>query len=91
MEEQNDDAIDSLRNKVNALRGITIDINDEIKNQKHLIRTMDDEFDSTEGLLAGSMRRVQRLASGGHNRYIFYLILFAVFVFLYVYYVIRSR
>ena len=41
----------------------------------------DQEFDGTGGFLGSTMKRVQAMARAGHNRYIWYLLLFCIFVF----------
>ena len=49
------------------------------------------DFDSTGGLLSGTMKRLKGLAQGGHNNWMCYMILLIVFVFLILFYVIKWR
>ena len=89
--EDNDYLVDGLRSKVNVLKSLTLDMGDEIKGQNSFLKEMDNEFDSTWGLLSSSMGRVKRLASSGHNRLYLYLMLFSLFVFFFIYLIIRFR
>lgn len=90
-EEQNDYLVDGLANKVTALKSLTLDMGDEIKSQNSFLNDMDTEFDSTWGTLSASMKRVGRLASSGHNRYIWYLLGFSFFVFFIIYVIMKSK
>lgn len=80
----NDDLIDGLVPKVTMLKSLALDMGDEIKSQNSLLSRMDNEFDSTWGFLSNSMGRVKRLASSGHNRWYLYMMLFAAFVFFFI-------
>jgi len=59
---------------------------DEIKYHNTYLESMHTDFDRTWGFLSGSMTRVKNLAVAGHNRYILYLILFSLFVFVVIYF-----
>lgn len=88
---QNDELVDGLRSKVGVLKSLTLDMGDEIKSQNQLLREMDNEFDSSWGLLSSSMARVKKLAASGQNRFIMYLVAFSCFVFFFIYLIIRFR
>lgn len=88
---ENDHLVNGLRSKVTVLKSLTLDMGEEIKSQNVLLRDMDNEFDSTWGMLSSAMGRVKRLALAGHNRFIWYLLLFSLFVFLFIYMIIRFR
>lgn len=88
---QNDELVDGLRSKVGVLKSLTLDMGDEIKSQNLLLKDMDNEFDSSWGLLSSSMARVKKLAASGQNKFIFYLISFSCFVFFFIYMIIRFR
>ena len=88
---QNDELVDGLRSKVGVLKSLTLDMGDEIKSQNQLLRNMDNEFDSSWGLLSTSMARVKKLAASGQNKFILYLVSFSCFVFFFIYLIIRFR
>lgn len=87
----NDYLVDGLRSKVTVLKSLTLDMGDEIKSQNRLLGEMDNEFDTTWGFLSSSMVRVKKLASSGHNRLYVYLMFFSLFVFFFIYMIIRFR
>lgn len=52
---------------------------------------MNTDFDSGGGILKSTMGRLVRMSRAGHNRYIFYLILFSFFVFFVIYILMKIR
>ena len=50
-----------------------------------------EDFEGTGGLLGSSFKRVKAMGAAGHNRWMCYMILFILFVFLVLYYAIRWR
>ncbi|CAH1786965.1 unnamed protein product [Owenia fusiformis] len=91
MEEENQHLEDQLSYKVKALKSLTIDIGTEVKTQNQMLKGMDDDFDATGGFLGKAMSRVSAIAKAGHNRFIFYLIMFALFVFMVCWFIIKTR
>ncbi|KAI5141456.1 Bet1 [Manis pentadactyla] len=55
-EEENERLTESLRNKVTAIKSLSIEIGHEVKHQNKLLAEMDTQFDSTTGFL-GVLRR----------------------------------
>lgn len=49
------------------------------------------DFDTTGSLLGASMKRVKGMAASGHNRWMCYMVLFILLVFLLLYYIIKWR
>ena len=82
LESENDAQIGALAGKVSALKDISSQISIHIKGDNKLLDDLDNNFDSTGGMLGGTMKRLNTLAnsSGGGN--IFYLAMFVVAVFL---------
>ena len=70
---------------------ISIDIGDEMRKQNSMLGGMDEDFDTTGGLLGASMKRLKGLASAGHNRWMCYMILFIVGVFFLCYFLLKWR
>lgn len=91
VEEENDNLTEMLRDKVTALKKVTIDIGQEVRDQNRLINDMDTEFDKSGGFLRSTMSRVTAMAKAGHNCYILYLLLFAMFVFFICWLIIKMR
>ncbi|XP_003382429.1 PREDICTED: BET1 homolog [Amphimedon queenslandica] len=91
LEEENDQLVDSLKHKVSALKSLSIDIGDEVRGQNRLLNDMGKDFDTTGGLLSGTMKRLHGLSQGGHNRWMCYMIVLIVFVFIVLYFIIKWR
>ncbi|XP_050436442.1 BET1 homolog [Adelges cooleyi] len=91
IEHENDDLTEQLKNKVNTLKSLSIDIGAEVKYQDRLLRDMDHDFETTGGFLSNTLGRVTRLSrnSGGYN--MFYLVLFTIAVFFVLYVFLKFR
>uniref|UniRef100_A0A069DNY0 BET1 homolog n=1 Tax=Panstrongylus megistus TaxID=65343 RepID=A0A069DNY0_9HEMI len=91
LEEDNDSMTENLKDKITALKSLSIDIGAEVKYQDRMLRDMDDDFDKTGGFLGNTIARVLRLSKGSHNYYILYLFLFSILVFFVLYIVLKFR
>lgn len=91
LEEDNERMAEELQGKIGALKSLTIDIGNEVRYQDKLLRGIDDDMDRTGGFLSNTMARVVRLGKSGHQKYMCYMFLFALFVFLLLYLVIKFR
>ncbi len=88
LEEQNTQQEDELRSKVSALKSLTIDIGAEVREHNRLLKDVDDDFDSTSGLLGKSISKVLQLAKSGQRYYFLYLFIFCIFVILVLWFII---
>lgn len=91
IEEENQRLTEELQGKIGALKSLTIDIGHEVRYQDKLLRGIDDDMDRTGGFLSNTMNRVIRLGRNGHQKYMLYMFLFALFVFLLLYFVLKLR
>lgn len=91
IETENDDLTEQLKDKVNTLKSLSIDIGAEVKYQDKLLKDMDHDFERTGGFLNNTLGRVTRLSrnSGGYN--MLYLILFSIAVFFILYIFLKLR
>ncbi|KIY69635.1 hypothetical protein CYLTODRAFT_436018 [Cylindrobasidium torrendii FP15055 ss-10] len=80
LEEQNDDALEGLSAKVNLLKNLTTGIGNEIKQGAVELAHMNDAFEETGGILSGTFRRMNTMASRQGCRWLWYII-FLVMVF----------
>ncbi|PKK31872.1 Bet1 golgi vesicular membrane trafficking protein [Columba livia] len=90
-EEENDRLTESLRTKVSAIKSLSIEIGTEVKNQNKMLSEMDNDFDSAGGLLGATMGRLRTLSRGSQTKLLCYMMLFALFVFLVIYWIIKLR
>ncbi|XP_017136400.1 BET1 homolog [Drosophila miranda] len=83
LEAENERAAEELKQKIGALKSLTIDIGNEVRYQDKLLRGIDDDMDRTSGFLSNTMTRVVRLAKqGGGAKQMCYMFLFVLVVFL---------
>ncbi|KAL5007541.1 hypothetical protein ScPMuIL_016347 [Solemya velum] len=90
LDNQNQQKVELLSDKVSRLKSLAFDIETESKDSNRYIDSMDGDFDSTTGLLSGSMKRVSHMvnAGKGNRRLMCYIIIGLVLLFFFTYYVI---
>ncbi|CAI5714159.1 unnamed protein product [Hyaloperonospora brassicae] len=91
LEEQNDEQISHLSLQITQLKQLSGSIHTEVVDQNRFLDGMGKEFDNTEGLLGGTMKRLGAMMEQGGSKHMLYLILFVVVVFLLLYFAIRSH
>uniref|UniRef100_A0A183BPC8 t-SNARE coiled-coil homology domain-containing protein n=1 Tax=Globodera pallida TaxID=36090 RepID=A0A183BPC8_GLOPA len=89
VEQQNDDMVEELSSKVSQLKRVTIAIGDDVREQNKLLNEMETKFDSTRGLLGATMKKLGIVSKAGGKNVMCYLVLFAFFVFLVIYWMMR--
>jgi len=90
IEEENESMASLLSDKVKTLKSLSIDIGNEAREQNKFLKSLDDDFDKGGGFLQSTMSRVTAMAKAGHNCYILYLLLFAMFVFFICWFIIKT-
>ncbi|KAL5534578.1 hypothetical protein ACEPAG_1041 [Sanghuangporus baumii] len=80
LESQNDEEIEGLSAKVKALKSITIGIGNEIRDSAVQLSQMNDAFEETTGILAGTFRRMNNMAERQGCRWLWYIV-FLILVF----------
>ncbi|NWY72454.1 BET1 protein, partial [Erithacus rubecula] len=90
-EEENDRLTESLRTKVSAIKSLSIEIGTEVKNQNKMLSEIENDFDSTGGLLGATMGRLRTLSRGSQTKLLCYMMLFSLFVFFVIYWIIKLR
>ncbi|KAM0750024.1 hypothetical protein T439DRAFT_326895 [Meredithblackwellia eburnea MCA 4105] len=83
IEGQNENQLEGLRDKVKLLKQITVNIGTEITDSTKMLAGMNDSFDTTGGLLQGTVRRMNKMAKrqGGQFCYWVIFLLICVCVF----------
>jgi len=89
LEQENDRLVENLRAKATALKSLTIDIGNEVRQQNKQLDEMDAGFDSGAGLLGSTMRRLGLISKSGGHRFTCYLALFAFAVFIVIWYMVK--
>ena len=89
LEEENEFLEGELKGKISALKSLSKDIGIEIVEQNNYLKSMDDQFDSTDSMFRNTIGKVMQLAKSKHKYYIYYLLAFCLFVFLVLWLYIR--
>lgn len=69
---------------------VSIQIGEETREHNKFLKQVDGSMDSAWGSLSLNMDHVKKLARGGHNRIVFYLLAFVLFVMIVIYMISRS-
>ncbi|XP_074660332.1 BET1 homolog isoform X1 [Tubulanus polymorphus] len=91
IEDENQQMEESLSHKVRALKSLTIDIGHEVRTQNKMLGEMDQDFESTGGFLQKTMGRLTGISRSGGGRIIWYMLLFALFVFFVCWIILKFR
>ncbi|XP_033126284.1 BET1 homolog [Anneissia japonica] len=91
IQEENEQMTRELQTKVSALKSLSIDMGAEVREQNKAINDMGDFFTKSQGILQSSMKRLAKIATGGQNKHLLWLFFFCLFIFLVIYFIIRSR
>ncbi|TYZ65056.1 hypothetical protein PybrP1_004508 [[Pythium] brassicae (nom. inval.)] len=91
LEEQNDEQISHLSLQISQLKQLSTSIHSEVVSQNKYLDGMGKDFDNTEGLLGGTMKKLGAMMEQGGSKHMLYLVGFVVFVFVLLYYTIRSH
>ena len=91
MEQQNNERISQLGERVEYLKGLTMDINTEVKEQNSLLDNMGDGFSNTKDMLAGSLKRIGTMLEKGGAKHMCYMVGFVVAVMVLLYWLMSSK
>ncbi|TPX43138.1 hypothetical protein SeMB42_g03410 [Synchytrium endobioticum] len=86
LESQNDEGVESLVNKIRAIKGISMGIHDDVSNQNRLLDTMAESMDNVGTRLKSTANRLRIMMAKPHNRQCCYIVagLVSVFSILYL-------
>ena len=91
MEQQNNERISELSEQVAMLKGLTIDIGNEVREQNSLLDNMQDGFANTQDMLVGSLRRIGTMLESGGAKHMCYMVAFVVFVMVFLYWLMTYK
>ena len=87
LEHQNNDRIAELSDQVARLKGLTIDIGNEVREQNSLLDDMGDGFSGVSNMLGTSLKRIGTMLESGGSKHMCYLVTFVVAVMVFLYWV----
>ncbi|KAK3441199.1 bet1-like SNARE 1-1 [Eucalyptus grandis] len=88
-EHENERAMDGLQDRVNLLKRLSGDINEEVETHNRMLDGMGNEMDASRGVLSGTMDRFKMVFETKSSRRMFSLVASFVVIFLVVYYLTR--
>ena len=91
MEQQNNERIMELSDQVARLKGLTLDINNEVREQNSLLDNMQDGFMNAGDMLQGSLMRISTMLEAGGAKHMCYMVLFVVFVVVFLYWLMTHK
>jgi blocked early in transport 1 len=91
LEQQNNERISMLSDQVARLKGLTIDIGNEVREQNSLLDGMGDGFQSTRDMLSGSLRRIGTMLEAGGMTHMCYMVAFCVFVMVFLWWLMSHK
>ncbi|KMT15694.1 hypothetical protein BVRB_3g056790 [Beta vulgaris subsp. vulgaris] len=88
-EHENDEALDSLKDRVFFLKQLSGDIHDEVRSHNRFLDRMGNEMDASRGILSGTLNRFKMVFERKSGRGMCKLVGFLVTFFILFYYLIR--
>ena len=91
LEQQNNERINELSESVARLKGLTIDIGNEVREQNSLLDNMGDGFSNTRDMLQSSLRRIGTMLESGGAKHMCYMVAFCVFVMIFLWWLMSYK
>eukprot|EP00980_Cylindrotheca_fusiformis_P004478 scaffold953_cov141-Cylindrotheca_fusiformis.AAC.22 len=91
LEQQNNERIYELSEQVTRLKGLTIDIGNEVSEQNKFLDTMGDGFVNARDMLQGSLTRIGNMLESGGAKHMCYMVGFVVAVVIFLYWVMTHK
>eukprot|EP00934_Nitzschia_sp_Nitz4_P003688 Nitzschia sp. Nitz4//scaffold162_size51285//7600//9536//NITZ4_006965-RA/size51285-processed-gene-0.42-mRNA-1//-1//CDS//3329537961//3678//frame0 len=91
LEQQNNERIFELSEQVSRLKGLTIDIGNEVREQNSLLDQMGDGFSNTKDMLQNSLRHIGTMLESGGAKHMCYMVSFVVFVVVFLYWMMTFK
>jgi blocked early in transport 1 len=91
LEQQNNERINELSEQVARLKGLTIDIGNEVREQNSLLDGMNDGFVNTRDLLTNSLSRIGTMLESGGTKHMCYMVLFCIFVMCFLWWLMSHK
>mmetsp|Transcript_2576 Transcript_2576/g.9846 ORF Transcript_2576/g.9846 Transcript_2576/m.9846 type:complete len:129 (-) Transcript_2576:3318-3704(-) len=89
LDSQVDSKLNQMRSAMKDVKHVAITIGDELRRSTKELDEMDDIMNRTTDRVKGVRRRLRRVIEQGGAKYMCWLILFVVFVFVVLYWMVR--
>lgn len=91
LEQQNNERIYELSEQVSRLKGLTIDIGNEVSDQNRFLDNMGDGFMNARDMLEGSLTRIGTMLESGGAKHMCYMVGFVVLVVIFLYWIMTYK
>ncbi|KAK7336842.1 hypothetical protein VNO77_17392 [Canavalia gladiata] len=88
-EQDNEQALDGLQDRVNLLKRLSGDIHEEVDSHNRMLDRMGNDMDASRGVLSGTMDKFKMVFETKSSRRMFTLVASFVVLFLIIYYLTR--
>ncbi|XP_010524950.1 PREDICTED: bet1-like SNARE 1-1 [Tarenaya hassleriana] len=88
-EHENERALEGLQDRVNLLKRLSGDINEEVETHNRMLDRMGNDMDSSRGILSGTMDRFKTVFETKSSRRMLTFVASFLALFLVVYYLTR--
>ncbi|XP_065573964.1 uncharacterized protein LOC136035988 [Artemia franciscana] len=76
-----DDDYDEIKSRIERLRSVNIIIKDEVNDQVRELGSANSIFDSLEGAVTNSIKKIKNLARSPNRYLVLYMMIFMAFIF----------
>eukprot|EP00474_Spongospora_subterranea_P009592 CRZ10050.1 hypothetical protein [Spongospora subterranea] len=90
LENENDELVGNLNLKLDQLKHVTVELGRETREQNQMLEGLNSSMSDASSLLSSTVKKLGDMVSKTSNRHLWYLALFILFVFLVIYFSIRS-
>jgi blocked-early-in-transport protein 1 len=91
LESENNRHISQLGDQVSLLKGLTLEIGNEVESQNTLLDQLGNSMFDTSGMLGSTLKRINDMMARGGSRHMCYLIAFIVFTFLAIWFILSRK
>lgn len=88
-EHDNDNAIDTLHDRVSFLKRLTGDIHEEVESHNSMLDRVGNKMDGSRGMMLGTMDRFKKVFEKKSTRKTCSLVGYFTLAFIFIYYLIR--
>eukprot|EP00529_Nitzschia_sp_RCC80_P037411 CAMPEP_0113456926 /NCGR_PEP_ID=MMETSP0014_2-20120614/9141_1 /TAXON_ID=2857 /ORGANISM="Nitzschia sp." /LENGTH=155 /DNA_ID=CAMNT_0000348399 /DNA_START=182 /DNA_END=649 /DNA_ORIENTATION=+ /assembly_acc=CAM_ASM_000159 len=91
LEQQNNERIYELSEQVSRLKGLTLDINKEVREQNNFLDQMEAGFENAGDMIKDSLGRIGIMLDSTSGKHMCYMVMFAVFVVIFLYWMMTYK
>lgn len=91
LEQQNNERLNELSTHVAKLKGLTIDIGNEVREQNSLLDNMNDNFSNTRDMILGSLTRIGTMLQSSGMKHMCIMVSFCVMVMLFLWWIMSHK